>query len=778
MAGTSDAGIGTHAIIEQDVQGNALYTRYFTPIVSKVENETGYSANDRWVTYFGESIPVTPGATSIVVKDPSGIVLGNTAFAANTPSVAISSPGRGFTGTGVQTVAWTATNPANGTLTSRALYSVDNGATWSQLAEFQGNALDLDFGSLPGSAASSALIKILVSDGANTGSAISTVFTVPHKNPTTIVISSPTSGTIVPSSDPIQLVGFAFDPDDGMLTGTSMVWTSDLQGKLGSGSPLTVSLLPGVHHLTLTSTDSDGNAISTSTSITIVGQGPTVSLDSAPNNSTSCTTATVSASEGAMGANLIMVQYSTNAGKNYVGIPLSSLPYTFNIPGTGDVNLVARAYDASGQSSATSTHVTIATACTQVNQQTPTISWPAPTAIVYGTALSGTQLNATASVPGIFSYSPTIGTVLPAGLQTISATFTPTDAVDYSGATASVTLNVNPALLTITPVSATRAYGFANPTFTYQATGFVNGETSSALTGAPAIATTAVLTSAPGSYGITATVGTLSSANYSFDFGAGNLTVTQAGSSSRIQLSSATIALGTPETISVTIVPAGAGVPAGTVSYMDGGTLLGVQTLSGGAAAFTANRLTSGSHTITVNYSGDADFSVSSATALVVVNAASSSDFAFSVAGRSKQTLAPGSAATFTFTLNPVEGTSYPGDVKFTVTGLPATVTATFSPTLIAMDAGKQNVTLTVKNMNTASAHVATYVVPFMVCLMLPFAVGRRRVGIPLLWAILAFLPLALLPTGCVGPTYEHAVKVTAIAGTTQHSATVSLRTR
>jgi hypothetical protein len=35
-----------------------------------------------------------------------------------------------------------------------------------------------------------------------------------------------------------------------------------------------------------------------------------------------------------------------------------------------------------------------------------TISWSTPADIVYGTALSATQLNATANVPGSFVYAP------------------------------------------------------------------------------------------------------------------------------------------------------------------------------------------------------------------------------------------------------------------------------------------------------------------------------------------------------------------------------------
>ncbi len=85
-----------------------------------------------------------------------------------------------------------------------------------------------------------------------------------------------------------------------------------------------------------------------------------------------------------------------------------------------------------------------------VSKVTPVITWANPAAITYGTALSGTQLNATASVPGTFAYSPAAGAVLNAGTQTLNVTFTPTDTTNYATATASVSLVVNKAILTVT----------------------------------------------------------------------------------------------------------------------------------------------------------------------------------------------------------------------------------------------------------------------------------------------------------------------------------------
>ena len=69
-----------------------------------------------------------------------------------------------------------------------------------------------------------------------------------------------------------------------------------------------------------------------------------------------------------------------------------------------------------------------------VNQATPAITWATPAPIIYGTALSSAQLDAVTTVAGSFSYSPSLGQILPVGNQTLSVTFTPTDTADYTTA--------------------------------------------------------------------------------------------------------------------------------------------------------------------------------------------------------------------------------------------------------------------------------------------------------------------------------------------------------
>ncbi len=131
-----------------------------------------------------------------------------------------------------------------------------------------------------------------------------------------------------------------------------------------------------------------------------------------------------------------------------------------------------------------------ATVTITVTPATPLVTWATPAPIYYGTALSSTQLNATASVPGTFAYTPPAGTVLAVGQHTLSVLFTPTDAVDYATATATVTLVVQPGsiLNSIQPTSA----NLGDPATTITLSGLGFQPTSVAQLNGTALATTYV----------------------------------------------------------------------------------------------------------------------------------------------------------------------------------------------------------------------------------------------------------------------------------------------
>src|ERR1700733_13294334 len=160
-----------------------------------------------------------------------------------------------------------------------------------------------------------------------------------------------------------------------------------------------------------------------------------------------------------------------------------------------------------------------------VGKTTPVITWANPSAIVYGTALSGTQLDATATfggatIPGTMVYTPALGSIPAAGTDTLSVTFTPSDTTDYTSVTQTVSITVSNATLTVTAASASRPYGAANPTFSASATGAVNGDTFSFTE-----STTATLTSPVGNYPIVPLATGANLANYTVVYVNGTLTV-------------------------------------------------------------------------------------------------------------------------------------------------------------------------------------------------------------------------------------------------------------
>jgi hypothetical protein len=131
------------------------------------------------------------------------------------------------------------------------------------------------------------------------------------------------------------------------------------------------------------------------------------------------------------------------------------------------------------------------------------------------TALTGTPVlttTATASSPvGTYRLSMALGTL---------------SSTDYALALIPSNLQITKAYLTVTPANATIHVGDPLPAFTYALSGFVNGDTqASAVTGAPILATTAVSTAKPGRFPITARIGTLAAANYSFITATGTLTI-------------------------------------------------------------------------------------------------------------------------------------------------------------------------------------------------------------------------------------------------------------
>jgi hypothetical protein len=137
-----------------------------------------------------------------------------------------------------------------------------------------------------------------------------------------------------------------------------------------------------------------------------------------------------------------------------------------------------------------------------------------------GTGLKFTGDPATTAANGEASVT---ATAIAAGALTATASVT------GAAKTAKFTLNAGKALLTVQANDATVAYGKPLPHFTFTASGYLNGDKPGVLKGVPAEKTTAKAGSPLGTYLITAAQGTLTAANYRFQFVNGVLTIIYAG---------------------------------------------------------------------------------------------------------------------------------------------------------------------------------------------------------------------------------------------------------
>jgi subtilisin len=97
-----------------------------------------------------------------------------------------------------------------------------------------------------------------------------------------VTITSPADGASFDSEATISFAGTASDAEDGNLT-SSLVWTSDLDGQIGTGGSFSEVLSDGTHTVTASVTDSGGLAGSASITVTVEasgGEGGTVTINS------------------------------------------------------------------------------------------------------------------------------------------------------------------------------------------------------------------------------------------------------------------------------------------------------------------------------------------------------------------------------------------------------------------------------------------------------------------------------------------------------------------
>jgi hypothetical protein len=525
------------------------------------------------------------------------------------------------------------------------------------------------------------------------GPSSNTVSLIGTQVPTTLTVSSSLS-TASYGQQVVLTAKLAPYTSGSLSTNAESVIFQSNGANIGTGS-----LSSGVATLNVTSLPIGTDSITAiyggdANFVTAIGSGPTVTVIAANQKPTLMWATPAAISYGTALSAAQLNASVTLAGTAIAGSYVYS-PAAGTVPpaGTDTLTVTFTPTDTTDYSTQTASVPLV------VTKATPTITWPAPSPITYGTALSAAQLNATSATPGSFAYTPAAGTILTVGLQTLQATLTPSDSTDYNNVSATVSITVLAAVPTLTFAPITNVTVNAAP-FTVSATSASPG---------------------PITYGVSSGPATISGS-----------TVTVTG--------------------------------AGTV------VLSATQAAAGSYAAATATA------TFTVTAAPALDFTMSAGTAT------------------QSQAIIAGGAATYTLQIAPT-GSTYPDNVTFTASGVPAGASFTFSPAIIPANNGPATVNLTVQ---TNSAHALNnhgnlggsqnrFAPVTLGLLLFPFAV-IRRVRKRIRKAAVQFCALSLLLggmmslTGCggsvQGPGQSYNITVTATSGTLQHSTTVMLQVK
>ncbi|MFV9503361.1 MAG: PKD domain-containing protein [Oscillochloridaceae bacterium umkhey_bin13] len=241
---------------------NVLASYPFTPAPVEDDDDPARPA------IFSELVPWVDGTTRIELRHDD-TVLDERLVSTNPPTVEINAPTGGSLDGATTTVRWTGSDIDGDDLRYTVLYSSNNGESWRTLASnLDANELTLDTANLPGGTQNK--FRVLVSDGVLTDQIDSLTFSVPTKTPEVTFIG-PEDGAVFFPTQPVVLEATAYDLEDGELEGEAITWMSDRpDGNLGSGNVLnTSSLSTGVHQITVTATDSDGQTSSATRTITI-----------------------------------------------------------------------------------------------------------------------------------------------------------------------------------------------------------------------------------------------------------------------------------------------------------------------------------------------------------------------------------------------------------------------------------------------------------------------------------------------------------------------------
>lgn len=245
---------GDYTVIAYNDAGQVIREIAFEP-----SRSVAYPDGPSDTASFTVPVRMNENISKVAVKSPGGNTMATKSASPNSPAVRVLEPNGGENIPGQTTIRWEGSDPDGDRLEYTVMYSNDGGKTYKALqTSWPRTRLETD--SLAGT--ENGLIKVRATDGFNTAVDTSDgTFTVPNRKPR-VRILSPEPGTTKENRRIFfGLDGSANDPEDGHLSGDSLIWKSDKEGIITTGERgdlFANEISLGRHTITLKAVDSDG----------------------------------------------------------------------------------------------------------------------------------------------------------------------------------------------------------------------------------------------------------------------------------------------------------------------------------------------------------------------------------------------------------------------------------------------------------------------------------------------------------------------------------------
>lgn len=272
---------GDYAIVLKDGTGTEVARYPFTPqpfhYGPPAPAADGQVAAAEVVELLGIQalLPTVEGVTAVELWGPGNTLLHTVIAQPGKPVITLHTPQPGqIVISDTLTVAWDAVDPDGEALIYNVEYSVDQGQSWESVAlnltqpQLIVALRDLRRGP-------DLRFRVWASDGIHTTiAAMSGGLALPN-SVVTVKISTPPTATIATVGQPLLFQGSGYDVDSGDLPAEALVWVSDRDGQVGSGTTFSSATLSvGTHMIVLRGTNRQGNSASDAIQIQVVEATP------------------------------------------------------------------------------------------------------------------------------------------------------------------------------------------------------------------------------------------------------------------------------------------------------------------------------------------------------------------------------------------------------------------------------------------------------------------------------------------------------------------------